>query len=150
MIAGISGLAGPAAYAAGSTADQIFSEIERAVIERYYRRVVGSGEATGHAGGGGDAKASGKGRGKHKSKGKGRKGLPPGLAKRDSLPPGLARKQQLPPGLRKEPLPADLERQLPPVQPGLERVLVEGRAVLIERATNRVLDVLEDVIAGRY
>ncbi len=50
------------------------------------------------------------------------------------------------PGLQREPLPDDLASSLPPPRHGTERILVDGRAVLIERATNRVLDVLEDII----
>lgn len=99
---------------------------ERRIIEQYYRR------------------------GK---KGKA-KGLPPGLAKRgDNLPPGLQKhlekNGQLPPGLQKrlEPLPADLDRQLPRLPEYWERVIVERDVVLLDRRTNRILDIIEDVLA---
>lgn len=99
---------------------------ERRIIEQYYRR------------------------GK---KGKA-KGLPPGLAKRGgNLPPGLQKhlekNGQLPPGLQKrlEPLPADLDRQLPRLPEYWERVIVERDVVLLDRRTNRILDIIEDVLA---
>jgi hypothetical protein len=73
--------------------------------------------------------------------------LPPGLAKRESLPPGLqkqlARKGKLPPGLekRRTSFPADLNRRLPPLHEGLERAFIHGRAVILNRDTQVVLDV---------
>ena len=82
-----------------------------------------------------------------------KKGLPPGLAKRGgNLPPGLQRKLerdgQLPPGLQKrlEPLPTDLSYRLPRLPEHWERVIVERDIVLIDRRTNRVLDIIEDII----
>ena len=76
-----------------------------------------------------------------------RSSLPPGLARRESLPPGLqkqlARKGKLPPGLEKRltPFPADLNRRLPPLREGLERVFVHGRAMIWNRNTQVILDV---------
>jgi hypothetical protein len=73
--------------------------------------------------------------------------LPPGLAKRESLPPGLqkqlAKKGHLPPGLEKRltPFPEDLNRRLPPLREGLERVFIHGRAVIMNRNTQVILDV---------
>lgn len=75
-------------------------------------------------------------------------GLPPGLAKRGSLPPGLQkqlmRNGRLPPGLEKQmsPFPADLERRLPrlPGNCGCERVFLDGRALVVSRATGAILD----------
>lgn len=82
------------------------------------------------------------------------KGLPPGLAKRGgNLPPGLQKhlekNGQLPPGLQKrlEPLPTDLSRRLPPLPDYWERVIVERDVILLDRRTNRILDIIEDVIA---
>jgi hypothetical protein len=82
------------------------------------------------------------------------KGLPPGLAKRGgNLPPGLQKKLdgngELPPGLQKrlEPLPDDLKRQLPSLPEYWERVIVERDVILIDRRTNRILDIIENVIA---
>jgi hypothetical protein len=80
--------------------------------------------------------------------------LEPGLAKRGgNLPPGLQKhlekNGQLPPGFQKrlEPLPVDLSRQLPPLPEHWERVIVELDVILLDRRTNRILDIIEDVIA---
>jgi hypothetical protein len=82
-----------------------------------------------------------------------KKGLPPGLAKRGGkLPPGLQkqleRNGQLPPGLQKrlEPLPSALDSRLPAVPEYWERVIVERDVILLDRRTNRILDIIEDVI----
>lgn len=102
-----------------------FSAEERRIIEEYY----------------------------HKGKQSKKKGLPPGLAKRGgNLPPGLQKKLDrdghLPPGLQKrlEPLPTDLDRRLPRLPEHWERVILERDIVLIDRRSNRVLDIIEDVI----
>src|SRR5437870_2084325 len=84
------------------------------------------------------------------------RGLPPGLAKRGgSLPPGLekqlVRNGTLPPGLEKrlEPLPVELERQLPPLAAGCgcRRGVVGTNVLLIRTRDHFVLDVLH--ISGR-
>jgi hypothetical protein len=82
-----------------------------------------------------------------------KKGLPPGLAKRGGkLPPGLQKhlekNGQLPPGLQKrlEPLPSALDRQLPSIPEYWERVIVERDVILLDRRTNRILDIIENVI----
>ncbi len=87
------------------------------------------------------------------SKGKA-KGLPPGLAKRGGkLPPGLQKhldkNGQLPPGLQKrlEPLPVELDHRLPRLPEYWERVVLERDVILIDRRTNRILDIIENVIA---
>jgi hypothetical protein len=74
--------------------------------------------------------------------------LPPGLAKRGgNLPPGLERHLErngtLPPGLQKrvEPFPADLERRLPPLAAGFSRVILAGRALILDR-NNTILDLM--------
>lgn len=74
--------------------------------------------------------------------------LPPGLAKRGGkLPPGLERQLQrngtLPPGLQKrvEPFPVALERQLPRLPSGYSRVIVAGRALIMDR-NNKILDLM--------
>lgn len=78
----------------------------------------------------------------------GGRGLPPGLAKRGgNLPPGLAKQLRkngtLPPGLQKkvEPFPADLSRQLSPLPSGLSRVMVAGRAIIMDR-NHSILDLI--------
>ncbi len=65
--------------------------------------------------------------------------LPPGLEKQ------LRRNGTLPPGLQKKlaPFPAGLEARLTPVLPGYRRVTVGGWALLIQDATNLVMDVID-------
>jgi hypothetical protein len=82
------------------------------------------------------------------------RGLPPGLAKRGGkLPPGLQKQLdkngRLPPGLQKrlEPVPADLDHRLPRLPDLWERVILERDVILIDRRTNRILDIIENVIA---
>lgn len=71
---------------------------------------------------------------------KGSKPLPPGIAK------NLARGNPLPPGIAKRRLPNELFVQLPPVADGFERVIIAGKILLVEIATQIVHDILVDVI----
>ncbi len=72
-------------------------------------------------------------------KDKGLKSLPPGIEK------NLARGESLPPGIAKQVLPAGLLKLLPPAPKGYERILVSGKVLLVEIATQVIHDVLEDV-----
>ncbi len=76
-------------------------------------------------------------------------GLPPGLAKRQHLPPGLQkhieRTGRLPPGLEKRELPGDLRRLLP-YHKGKDYRVVGDDIVLIEIATELILDVMQGVL----
>ncbi len=76
-------------------------------------------------------------------------GLPPGLAKRQYLPPGLQkhieRTGRLPPGLEKRRLPGDL-RALLPIRSGQDFRVVGNDIVLIEIATELILDVMQGVL----
>lgn len=74
--------------------------------------------------------------------------LPPGLAKRGGhLPPGLERQLErngtLPPGLQKrvEPLPGELNSQLAPLPSGYSRVILAGKALILDR-NNKILDLM--------
>lgn len=121
-----------------TTVPKVFNDLERRVI----REVLGAaGVDTDERVGGRDRKA------------KGPKGAPPGLAKRDRLPPGLQmqleRFGRLPPGLAKREFPAHLRAQLPAPLQGTERVLVGNDAVLIEKGTNIILDIIRDVVVQR-
>ena len=112
-------------------ADLVLTEIEKRIIREYYR---GGEDAAGQK----DAKD--------------KSGLPPGLAKKDTLPPGLAmqleRNGTLPPGLAKRDLPDDLLARLPRRPWGQNLVIVDDKVLLIERATDLILDVLETATAG--
>lgn len=77
-------------------------------------------------------------------------GLPPGLAKRDRLPPGLekqlVRKGHLPPGLEKRSLPNDLIARLPAPSKGTHRYIAGTDVLLVDTATNIVLDIIRDAL----
>ena len=138
MIAAVSMTALPAPadatdLSAAQVATIVLSEIEKRIIGDYYEHQYAAWVAT-------ESQSSGKGKkNKHGN-------LPPGLAKKGSLPPGLAkqlaRNGTLPPGLAKRALPADLLVQLEPRPPGYELVMVDDRVVLVQAATNLILDVL--------
>ena len=142
-----------AASTHGDIAHAVFSKLEKQVIAKYFRQGAENAEeeqadSGAKKGKKGKKKPKGGKHGKkHAKKGhKGKPGQPPGLAKRKALPPGLAKKEQLPPGLAKRGLPGGLEAELPPLDERLERVLVEGSAVLVEKATGKVLDIIENVL----
>jgi hypothetical protein len=52
----------------------------------------------------------------------------------------------LPPGIAKQQLPQDLVRLLPPVRTGYERVVVDGRVLLVDIATQVIHDVLMEAV----
>jgi len=116
-----------------------FSELEKQIIEKYFKRTNNETKTA-------DTNDS---KGKKKNK---KKGLPPGLAKKDKLPPGLAkqleRNSTLPPGLAKRDLPNDLNSELPDPVDGLERAIVDSAIVLVEKATGRIVDIIQDVVTG--
>ena len=112
----------------GSVAAQIASvEIEVVFSDEEIRIIRAHYESHG--------KNNGNGNGKNKQK-----SLPPGIEK------NLARGKPLPPGIAKQVLPDDLLRALPPVQDGYERIIVAGKILLIEIATQVVRDVLTDIL----
>ena len=110
----------PSAVADEIRIQVVFTDGEIAVIQGYYQR---QGALS-----------------KHKPKKN--KGLPPGIAK------NLQRGKSLPPGIAKQYLPGDLQRTLPPVPAGYERIVVDGKILLIEIATQVVRDVLTDIVIG--
>ncbi len=97
----------------------VFSKDEIAIIGAWYRD-----HAYDHGGG----------------RGKKAKGLPPGIAK------NLARGKPLPPGIAKQYLPEGLIRLLPPPPRGYERIIVDGKVLLVEIATRVIHDILSDAI----
>ncbi len=120
--------------ARADVADIVIGEIEKSIIRDYYARHLHDWEESDE---GRDYK-------KHKNK---HKGLPPGLAKRGTLPPGLAmqlqRNGQLPPGLEYRDLPDDLLTRLPRLDPAYRYVIIDDKVMLVKRATNLILDILE-------
>jgi Ni/Co efflux regulator RcnB len=75
--------------------------------------------------------------GKGKRKGK---GLPPGIEK------NLARGKPLPPGIAKQQLPDGLVHALPAPPRGYERLIVDGKVLLVDVATQVIHDVLSDIV----
>ena len=112
--------AGPAALADEIGVGVVFSDGEIQIISGYYKR---------------DDALSHHGKQKH-----GKQGLPPGIAK------NLQRGKPLPPGIARQSLPAELTASLPQVPKGYERVVIDGRIVLIEVATQVIRDVLTDLV----
>ena len=77
----------------------------------------------------------------HKGKkGKKPQGLPPGIAK------NLQRGKPLPPGIAKQYLPQGLNDVLPAPPFGYERVVGDGKVLLVEIATRVIHDILTDVV----
>jgi hypothetical protein len=101
--------------------DVVFTDKEIRLIRAHYESHDGARGA--------------KGKGGHKAK-----RLPPGIEK------NLARGKALPPGIAKQVLPYELRRALPPVRDGYERIIVGGKVLLVEIATQVIHDVLSDVI----
>lgn len=106
------------ASAAGIDVDVRFSSSEASIIRDFFQNADSTGQ-----------------RGK-----KGRDRLPPGIEK------NLARGKPLPPGIAKQALPNDLIRKLPPARDGYERVVVSGKVLLVEIATQVIHDILSDAI----
>lgn len=78
---------------------------------------------------------AGRGGGKNKHK-----GLPPGIAK------NLSRGKPLPPGIAKQHLPDGLVHALPAPPRGYERIIVDGKVLLVEIATQVIHDILTDIV----
>ena len=118
MLAGASMVQAQTGTGPSGSLTATLSELERRVIDEYYRikgNVLGT-DAQGQGAGVSQRKNTqpmrevpeNEGR-QGAAKGKGKPGgLPPGLAKKEQLPPGLAKRDTLPPGLQRDPLPQDL------------------------------------------
>jgi hypothetical protein len=72
--------------------------------------------------------------------GRGRNGLPPGIER------NLQRGKPLPPGIAKQYLPQDLLGRLTPVERGFEYIVVAGKLLLVEAATQVVREVLLETV----
>ena len=110
-----------------SVGDIFIGELEKRLIASYYQRHLVAYQQSPEW----QEYSKSKGKKKHKHK-----GLPPGIAKQ------LARNGQLPPGLEYHPLPHDLIVQLPPLQAGHRYVVADNRVMLIQAASNLILDVM--------
>lgn len=113
--------AGSRTSTAEKIASAVFSEIERQIIAEYFHK-------HGHS-----SAKKGKGKGKPR-------GLPPGIAK------NLKRGKPLPPGIAKQHFPVGLIDLLPTAPRGFERIIVGGKIILVEVATQIIHDVLIDVV----
>lgn len=126
----------PSVAEAPDAADIFIGELEKRIIASYYQRHLQAYEASP------DWHEYTKSKGKKKK----HKALPPGIAKKGTLPPGiakqLARNGRMPPGIDYRPLPHDLVVQLPPLQPAYRYVIADDRVMLIQAASNLILDVL--------
>ena len=118
-LAALSAHPGPAR--ADSAVTVTFSSDEVRIIASWY-------DEHGHA-------TDSRGKGKNKAR-----GLPPGIAK------NLSRGKALPPGIAKQQLPGGLIHALPAPPRGFERVIVDGRVLLVEVATQVIHDVLVDLV----
>lgn len=118
-----------------SVGDIFIGELERRLIASYYQHHLVAYQQSP------EWQEYSKSKGKKKQK-----RLPPGIAKKGTLPPGiakqLARNGQLPPGLEYHPLPHDLIVQLPPLRSGHRYVIADNRVMLIQAASNLILDVM--------
>lgn len=146
LLVGLGGIApcaaqsepGAAPEAGPSVGDIVIDTVARRILNDYYARNAQAWVIANPDQDGGNNKKQKKN--KHK-------GLPPGIAKKGSLPPGIAkqlvRNGQLPAGLEYRPLPPDLIVQLPVLAPQYRYVIADDRVMLIQAATNIILDVLQ-------
>ena len=120
--------------------DAAFSELERQIIEGYYgeEKKADRGEDE-------DQEADRKERKEKKDK----KSTKKRKDKEKDLPPGIAKKLerggQLPPGIAKRYLPEDLESNLPKTKEGFERVVSDGKVLLVETATGVIVDMIDTI-----
>lgn len=132
-------VAGPVCADAGDVAEAVVHEAVEAAFTELERQLIGEYYAPRPAESAVDKK-------------KKSKDLPPGLAKRDELPPGLQMQLEkngtLPPGLAKRDLPSDLELKLPPPPKGYRRIIVGNDIVLVEIRTDRIADIIYDIVTG--
>lgn len=105
---------------ADTSVDVVFSKDEVSIIATWYRDQGSTSQ--------------------NKKRGKKAGGLPPGIAK------NLERGKPLPPGIAKQYLPDGLVNELPAPHPGYERLIVDGKILLVEVATRVIHDVLTDAI----
>lgn len=118
------------AHAADFGVHVVFSRGEIETIRAYYQDATSNVRNPGGMGGA----SMGNGRGRSAG------GLPPGIAK------NLERGKRMPPGIAKQFLPAGLREALPEPRDGYERLVLAGKVLLVEAATQIIVDVISDVI----
>lgn len=118
LLALTAGWSGP--VQADGSVSVVFSDSEARIIASWYREHGSEVGSRGH--------------------GKKPGGLPPGIAK------NLARGKALPPGIAKQYLPGDLAAELPRPPVGYERIIVDGKILLVEIATRVIHDILTDAV----
>ena len=136
------GATGTAQPAGPSIGDIVIDTAARRILNDYYARNANAWVVANPDQDQDDGNQGGKKNQKNKHK-----NLPPGIAKKGSLPPGIAkqlvRNGHLPPGLEYHPLPPDLIVQLPPLVPAYRYVIADDRVLLIQAATNVIMDILQ-------
>jgi hypothetical protein len=148
VFAGLGGIAPaaaqsePGAQPAGpSVGAVVIDTVARRILHDYYARNADAWVVANPDEGGGNGNGK-----KNKNKQK-HKDIPPGIAKKGTLPPGiykqLVRNGQIPAGVEYHPLPPDLIVQLPPIAPAYRYVIADDRVMLIQAATNVIMDVLQ-------
>lgn len=120
MLAVVTSLSLHSVVLADTSVDVVFSKDEVRIIASWYRDQGSTSHNNKHG------KKSG--------------GLPPGIAK------NLERGKPLPPGIAKQYLPVGLVNELPAPHPGYERLIVDGKILLVEIASRVIHDVLTDAI----
>jgi hypothetical protein len=147
ILAGLSGAApcvaqsepGAVQAAEPSIGAVVIDTVARRILHDYYQRNAEAWVVANPDEGGGNGKKN-KNKQKHKD-------IPPGIAKKGTLPPGiykqLVRNGQIPPEVHYRALPPDLIVQLPPIAPDYRYVIADDRVMLIQAATNVIMDVLQ-------
>ena len=110
----------PAPAPATSTVSITFTAGDAAIVRAYYSE---------------QSRGGGNGRGRSG-------GLPPGIEK------NLARGKPLPPGIAKQYLPSDLIVRISPAPRGMEYVVIAGKLLLVEVATQVVREILLETVFG--
>lgn len=144
----------PTASTAGQRIlEHVFSETEKALIREYYGATEGKTmhEQCPHEGKSKCKKCKHHGHKKHGDKHGKKENCPHGAMKaKGHLPPGLEkhirRNGQLPPGLEGRALPPGLAKRLPAPAAGTQRRIVGNDIVLVDTATQVILDVIRNVM----
>lgn len=148
----------PAEQAGQRVLERIFTEAEKAMIEEYFGSGTDRGSAHEQCPRDGKCKKckhhgnkEHHGHSKHGEKHSKKENCAHGAMKaQGKLPPGLEkqlrRNGHLPPGLEGRSLPPGLAKRLPPPAHGTERRIIGDDVVLVDTATQVILDVIRNVM----